>query len=123
MAYVITRLCIDCKDMGCVEACPVECIYEHEGPVSEARPDMLYIHPTECINCGACAPDCPWEAIFEDLETPELFRDDIALNAQVEESKDDFVVATLGRDPQGRIVRAPKPTRSEVDENKRKWGA
>ncbi len=25
---------------------------------------MLYIHPDRCVDCGACEPVCPVEAIF-----------------------------------------------------------
>ena len=32
--------------------------------------EMLYIHPDECIDCGACVPACPVEAIFALDETP-----------------------------------------------------
>jgi len=39
------------KDRSCVDVCPVDCIYEGE--------DQLYIHPDECIDCGACEPECP----------------------------------------------------------------
>ena len=46
MTYVITEACIGVKDRACVEVCPVDCIYEGE--------DQLYIHPDECIECGAC---------------------------------------------------------------------
>jgi ferredoxin len=38
--------------------CPVECFYEGE--------QMLYIHPDECIDCEACVPECPVEAIFHE---------------------------------------------------------
>jgi NAD-dependent dihydropyrimidine dehydrogenase PreA subunit len=50
------------KDKACVEVCPVDCIYEGET--------MLYIHPDECIDCGACEPVCPVKAIFAEDETP-----------------------------------------------------
>jgi NAD-dependent dihydropyrimidine dehydrogenase PreA subunit len=56
--YVIASPCIDTLDRSCVEECPVDCIYEG------AR--KLYIHPMECIDCGACEPVCPVEAISED---------------------------------------------------------
>ncbi|MFJ3212610.1 ferredoxin [Streptomyces flaveolus] len=56
MTYVITQGCIDVRDRACVDECPVDCIYEG------AR--MLYIHPDECVDCGACEPVCPAEAIF-----------------------------------------------------------
>ena len=33
---------------------------------------MLYIPPDECIDCGACLPECPIEAIVEtEEESPE----------------------------------------------------
>jgi ferredoxin len=32
---------------------------------------MLYIHPDECIDCGACVPACPVEAIYPLDETPQ----------------------------------------------------
>jgi len=55
MGFVIGSHCIDVKDKSCIEECPVDCIYEGER--------MLYIHPAECIDCGACEPVCPVEAI------------------------------------------------------------
>ncbi len=65
-AYVITEPCIGVKDKACVEVCPVDCIYEGE--------EQLFIHPDECIGCGACEPVCPVEAIFEDLAVPEQWQ-------------------------------------------------
>jgi NAD-dependent dihydropyrimidine dehydrogenase PreA subunit len=56
--YVIGAECIDTTDMSCVEECPVDCIY-----VGERK---LYINPKECIDCGACEPVCPVEAISQD---------------------------------------------------------
>ena len=29
---------------------------------------MLYIHPEECIDCGACVPACPVAAIYESVD-------------------------------------------------------
>jgi len=63
MAYVLAEPCIDVKDKSCVEVCPVDCIYE--------GPNQLFIHPDECIDCGACEPVCPVKAIFVEDETPE----------------------------------------------------
>jgi NAD-dependent dihydropyrimidine dehydrogenase PreA subunit len=63
MTYVITEPCIDVKDKTCVDECPVDCIYEGER--------MLYIHPDECIDCGACEPVCPVEAIFYEDDVPD----------------------------------------------------
>ena len=56
MTYVIAQPCVDVKDRACVDECPVDCIYEGER--------TLYIHPDECVDCGACEPVCPTEAIF-----------------------------------------------------------
>jgi NAD-dependent dihydropyrimidine dehydrogenase PreA subunit len=70
MTYVIALPCVDLKDRTCVEECPVDCIYEGER--------MLYIHPDECVDCGACEPVCPVEAIaYEDdlSEEHAPFRD------------------------------------------------
>ena len=58
MPYVIAAACIDVTDKSCIEECPVDCIYEG------AR--KLYINPGECIDCGACEPACPVEAISQD---------------------------------------------------------
>jgi ferredoxin len=72
MAWVITRLCRDCVDQACVEVCPVDCIYGYDGSDAETFPNQLYIDPEECINCGVCEPECPWEAIFEDEQVPDV---------------------------------------------------
>ncbi len=67
MTYYITETCIDLKDKACVEVCPVDCIHPIDG---EDEP-MLYIDPDECIDCGACEPECPVEAIFAEEDMPE----------------------------------------------------
>ena len=37
---------------------------------------MLYIHPEECIDCGACVPACPVAAIYESIDaTPSNQKD------------------------------------------------
>ena len=58
MPYVIAEPCIDVMDRSCVDECPVDCIYEGSR--------KLYISPVECIDCGACEPVCPVEAISQD---------------------------------------------------------
>ena len=63
MTYVIGEPCVDVLDRACVEECPVDCIYEGER--------MLYIHPDECVDCGACEPVCPVEAIYYEDDLPE----------------------------------------------------
>lgn len=58
MPYVIAQPCIDVMDKSCIEECPVDCIYEGSR--------KLYINAKECIDCGACEPVCPVEAISQD---------------------------------------------------------
>jgi NAD-dependent dihydropyrimidine dehydrogenase PreA subunit len=72
MPYVITEPCIGTKDASCVEVCPVDCIYESEN--------MYYINPDECIDCGACEPECPVQAIFPDTDVPPEWTDYIEKN-------------------------------------------
>jgi NAD-dependent dihydropyrimidine dehydrogenase PreA subunit len=67
VTYVIAQPCVDLKDRACVDECPVDCIYEGKR--------MLYIHPDECVDCGACEPVCPVEAIFYEDDTPEQWKD------------------------------------------------
>ncbi len=78
MPYVITEACIGTKDRGCVDVCPVDCIYEGET--------QLYIHPDECIDCGACEPECPVNAIFPEEDVPEGMRSFIAINREIFDS-------------------------------------
>ncbi len=114
MTWVITRLCLDCVDQSCVEVCPVDCIYVKDGEPSETFPNQLYIDPEECINCGVCEPECPWEAIFEDEQVPTVFQDDVALNAKMLDYKDDFSVPE--------VEEKPKPTPEQIEKNKAKYG-
>ncbi|MDG9704512.1 ferredoxin [Streptomyces sp. DH37] len=62
MTYVIAQPCVDVKDKACIEECPVDCIYE--------GPRKMYIHPDECVDCGACEPVCPVEAVFYEDSVP-----------------------------------------------------
>jgi NAD-dependent dihydropyrimidine dehydrogenase PreA subunit len=62
-------------DTACQEVCPVDCIYFDQG---EDR--MLFINPDECIDCGACVPECPVNAIYEESEVPPQWQDFIRLN-------------------------------------------
>lgn len=73
MPYVITTKCVDVKDRSCAQECPVDCIYEG------AR--ALYINPDECVDCGACEPVCPSDAIYYDQEVPDDSTSSIADNA------------------------------------------
>ena len=114
MTWVITRICRDCVDGACVEVCPVDCIYKYDGDDKEKFPNQLYIEPEECINCGVCEPECPWEAIFEDEQVPGVFEADTVLNAKILSSKDDFSVPE--------VEDMTKPSPEQIEENKSKWG-
>jgi NAD-dependent dihydropyrimidine dehydrogenase PreA subunit len=70
MPFFIADACADIKDMSCVDECPVDCIYEGDR--------KLYIQPKECIDCGACEPVCPVEAIYVTDAAP---RDKVAFVA------------------------------------------
>jgi ferredoxin len=74
MAYVVCEPCVKCKYTDCVEVCPVDCFHEDEL--------LLVIDPEECIDCGACIPECPVEAIFEEEDVPEQWREYIQINAE-----------------------------------------
>jgi NAD-dependent dihydropyrimidine dehydrogenase PreA subunit len=74
LAYVIAAACIDVMDRSCIEECPVDCIYEGGR--------KLYIHPVECIDCGACEPACPVQAISQDRRVPDEQRAFVADNAR-----------------------------------------
>jgi ferredoxin len=65
LTYIITSLCL--RDSSCVDVCPVECIVP--GKPEDEWP-WFYIDPDTCIDCGACIPECPYEAIFTEEEVP-----------------------------------------------------
>jgi ferredoxin len=64
MAYVITSACIGVCAAACAKVCPVDCI---DGPMPRVR---MFIDPSSCTSCGACAP-----------ELPEEWKEDRQLNA------------------------------------------
>ena len=66
MTHIITQLCL--RDSACVDVCPVECIVG--GQPGDKWP-WFYIDPDTCIDCGACVPECPYDAIFPEDEVPE----------------------------------------------------
>ena len=74
MTYTICEPCIDVKDRACVDECPVDCIYEGGR--------MLYIHPDECVDCGACEPVCPVTAIFYEDDVPAEWKNYNAINKE-----------------------------------------
>ena len=81
MTFVITDPCIGTKYASCVQACPVDCIRPLPGAQGFGEAKQLYIDPVECIDCAACVPVCPVEAIFADDEVPEQWTEYIDINA------------------------------------------
>jgi ferredoxin len=63
MTFVVTDNCQRCRFTDCVAVCPVDCFHGDD--------EMLYIDPNECIDCGACVPECPVEAIFDETQVPD----------------------------------------------------
>lgn len=97
MAYVVAEPCIKCKFTDCVAVCPVDAFREGEN--------FLAIDPEECIDCGACVPECPVEAIFEEDDVPGKWSEYIELNANlaaqwplIDDSKDPLPEAEDMRD-------------------------
>ncbi len=74
MTFVITDSCQSCRFTDCVSVCPVDCFYG-DG-------NQLYINPDECIDCGACEPECPVEAIFDESNLPADKKDWLRINAE-----------------------------------------
>jgi len=74
MSFIITSKCIDVCDGGCLKVCPMDCIHGPINPTGEGKElqeakqngvkgIQLYINPNDCINCSACIPECPVDAI------------------------------------------------------------
>ena len=75
MAFVVAAPCYGCKYTDCIVVCPMDCFHEGDR--------MLNIDPEECIDCGACVPECPVEAIYYEDNVPAEWREFIALNAEM----------------------------------------
>jgi NAD-dependent dihydropyrimidine dehydrogenase PreA subunit len=82
MAFIITDPCIGTKDSACVDVCPVDCIHPRKDEPEFETSSMLFIHPEECIDCGACVPACPVTAIYDSPDaTPSNQKDLVDANA------------------------------------------
>ena len=88
MPHIVADPCVKCKYTDCVTVCPVDCFHEGEN--------MLVINPEECIDCGACIPECPAEAIFLDEDLPAKWSAYIAINEELSQS---WPVLTEQREP------------------------
>src|SRR6476620_1157338 len=78
--YIIAEPCIDIKDRSCVDVCPVDCIHEFDR--------ILIIDPEECIDCGACEPECPVEAIFPEDALPDKWNAFVEINYAYDKGAD-----------------------------------
>jgi len=83
MTHVVAEPCFNCKYTDCVVVCPVDCFYQNE--------QLLFIHPDECIDCEACVPECPVEAIFHEDNLPEEWKEYTARNAEMAERSPNIV--------------------------------
>ena len=88
MTYVVTDNCQKCRFTDCVTVCPVDCFH--------GDAEMLYIDPDECIDCGACVPECPVQAIFDEADLPDDKQSWIQINA---DKSPDLAVVNEREDP------------------------
>ncbi len=94
MPFVITDPCIGTKDTACVDVCPVDCIHPRKDEPEFESATMLYVHPDECIDCGACVPACPVTAIYDSIDnTPANQQDLVEANAIYRPGDADTVAA------------------------------
>ena len=103
MTYIIAEPCIDVKDLSCVDVCPVDCIHEASR--------ILVIDPKECIDCGACEPECPVEAIFPEDALAEKWSPFVRINYAYGEGLarvDELVDELPGDDDGAAGVREPR---------------
>jgi ferredoxin len=101
MTFVVAEPCIKCKYTHCVDVCPADCF--HEGK------NFLVIDPTECIDCGACEPECPTSAIYSVDDLPAPWEEYVALNARlaktwplISEKKDELPNAEGSKEETGK---------------------
>jgi ferredoxin len=106
MTYIVTSACVKCKYTDCIEECPVDAFREGKY--------MLYIDPEICIDCNACVPACPVEAIYADDKIPDEENDYIEINANMCLDYDDTKVPVLGIGQS----KDPLPTARKLEEVK-----
>lgn len=75
--HIVTERCVNCRYTYCAVACPVQCFYEITAPHH-----MLVIDPNTCIDCEACVPECPVNAIWPEHELPDAYASWKDFNAQ-----------------------------------------
>jgi NAD-dependent dihydropyrimidine dehydrogenase PreA subunit len=80
MPHIIAEPCVNTKDTVCATVCPVDCIHPLDDEPEFAEAKMLFINPDECIDCGACIPECPVDAIFEEDDLPSKWSEYTKIN-------------------------------------------
>ena len=88
MPHIVNDNCNHCLFTDCVEHCPVQCFH--------ADDERTYIDPEVCVDCSACVPACPVQAISEVVDYPDEDARWLALNR--EKSKD-LPVISMKRSP------------------------
>lgn len=74
MTYVVAEPCVKCRYTDCAMVCPVDAFHLDD--------DMLVIHPETCIDCDACVPECPVEAVFAEDKLPAEWSNFTEINAE-----------------------------------------
>ena len=74
MTYVVTEPCVKCRYTDCAAVCPVDAFHLDD--------EMLVINQDTCIDCDACVPECPVEAIYPEDKVPAEWQHYTPLNAE-----------------------------------------
>jgi NAD-dependent dihydropyrimidine dehydrogenase PreA subunit len=76
MPHVISHKCISEVYAACQAVCPADVMYTvgsvPAGYPGEGKP-MMVINQDDCIDCGACKPECPVDAIL----SPDMQEDPV----------------------------------------------
>ncbi|HLL72332.1 MAG TPA: ferredoxin family protein [Pyrinomonadaceae bacterium] len=75
MTYVVCEPCFGCRYTDCALVCPVEAFHLDDEMAA------LVINPETCIDCDACVPECPVEAIFAEDKVPAEWAHYTEINA------------------------------------------
>lgn len=65
-----TRVCRQCSDAPCVEACPVDALVMTDAGIVNLDLDL-------CTGCEACVDECPYDAIWVNDEDEKAFKCDL----------------------------------------------
>jgi NAD-dependent dihydropyrimidine dehydrogenase PreA subunit len=107
MPFIITDPCIGTKDHSCVDVCPVDCIHPTKDEPEFEQVTMLYIHPEECIDCGACVPVCPVNAIYDRPESTPSTQQDMVEANRIYRSGDPAAIAAAEAIVQAHVAAQP----------------